>query len=81
MQQRLISVQVNSRASMKGQSRVFAGSGLPVFWTSDRLPDIGLSVQLLLWRPRERGPQDLQFKFLHLPEGEVPQRRRRPHPL
>ena len=32
-----INLQVNPWASTKGQSRVFAGGRLPVFWTSDRL--------------------------------------------
>ena len=54
---------------MKGHSRVFAGGWLPIFWTSDRLLDIRSSVQLLLWRPRERGLHDLQLNFFAFQRG------------
>ena len=54
---------------MKGHSRVFIGGWLPVSWTSDHLWDIGSSVQLLLWRPRERGLQDLQLDFFAFQRG------------
>ena len=48
---------------MKGHSRVFVGGRLPASWSSDSLQDFGSSVQLLLWRPCERGLQDLQLDF------------------
>ena len=54
---------------MKGHSRVFVGGWLPVSWSSDRLWDIGSSVQLLLWRPHERGLQDLQLDFFAFQRG------------
>ena len=54
---------------MKGHSRVFVGGWLPVSWTLDRLRDIRSSVQLLLWRPRERGLQDLQLDFFTFQRG------------
>ena len=58
----MISLQINSRASMKGHSGVFAGGWLPIFWTSDASSSI-LSVQLLPWRPRKSSPQDLKLTF------------------
>ena len=48
---------------MKGHSGVFVGGQLPASWSSDSLRDFGSSVQLLPWRPRERGLQDLQLDF------------------
>ena len=54
---------------MKGHSRVFIGGWLPVSWSSDRLQDIGSSVQLLLWRPHERGLQDLQLDSFAFQRG------------
>ena len=54
---------------MKDHSRVFIGGQLPASWSSDSLRDIGLSVQLLLWRPRERGLQDLQLDFFAFQRG------------
>ena len=57
---------------MKGHSRVFAGGWLPIFWTSNASSSVS-SVQLLPWRPRESGQQDLKLTFFqrgkHLSNG------------
>ena len=58
----MINLQINSRASTKGHSGVFAGGWLPVFWTSYASSSVS-SVQLLPWRPRGSGQQDLKLTF------------------
>ena len=65
----MINLQVNSWASTKGHPGVFTGGWLPVFWTSDASSSIS-SVQLLPWRPRERGRQDLQLTFFSFQRGK-----------
>ena len=59
----------HSRASTKGHPGVFTGGRLPIFWTSDSSSSI-LSVQLLPWRPHERGQQDLQLTFFSFQRGK-----------
>ena len=54
---------------MKGHPRVFAGGRLPVFWTSNASSSVS-SVQLLPWRPHERGQQDLQLTFFSFQRGK-----------
>ena len=65
----MINLQINSRASTKGHSGVFAGGWLPVFWTSDASASIS-SVQLLPWRPCGSSQQDLKLTFFQ--RGSTP---------